>query len=218
MTKIQKTQELFDTAHTIAAPLLNECEYPHEALPKIGAYITELSSHLDSSYKEIQPMVYVADDAKVWQGVTLVGPTIIGHGAEIRPSAFIRGNVIVGDGAVIGNSTEVKNSIILDGAQLPHYNYVGDSIIGYKAHMGAGAIASNLRLDKKPISLVSDEEIIETGIKKIGVMLGDRAEVGCQCVLCPGTVVGRDAVIYPLSCVKGVVSEGAVYKVKSEGK
>ncbi len=212
---ILKTKELFDLSHTIAIDLLMECEYPHEALPKIGAFIKECFARLDGSYKEIAEGVYVADDAKIWDNVTIVGPTIIGHKAEIRPGAFIRGNAIIGDGAVIGNSTEVKNAIIFDEAQLPHYNYVGDSIIGYKAHMGAGAIASNLKLDKKEIVLKSEGEEMNSGLRKIGVFLGDYAEVGCGSVLCPGSIIGRDALVYPLSMVRGSVPERTIYDGKS---
>ncbi len=211
---ILKTNELFDISHSIAEVLLDECEYPHEALPKIGKFIKECSALLGRSYREISEGVFVADDAKIWDNVTIVGPTIIGHKAEVRPGAFIRGNVIIGDGAVIGNSTEVKNSIILDEAQLPHYNYVGDSIIGYRAHMGAGAIASNLRLDKKEIVLRSEDEEMESGLRKIGVFLGDYAEVGCGSVLCPGSIVGREAMIYPLTSVRGTVPERTIYDGK----
>lgn len=209
---IYKTQELFDLDWTVAEPLLRGCEYPHQALPKIGDFIlNEIKPLLDDSYREIGEGVYAADDAKIWDGATIVGPTVIGHGAEIRPGAFIRGNAIIGNGAVIGNSTEVKNAIVFDGAQLPHYNYVGDSIIGYKAHMGAGAIASNLRLDKKEITLKSSDENMATGLKKIGVFLGDRAEVGCGSVLCPGSIVGKDAMVYPLSTVRGTVPEKTIF-------
>ena len=212
---ILKTKELFDLDHTLAAPLLNECEYPHQALPKIGEFIKECSKALDQSYEEIFEGVFAAKDAVIWAGVTIVGPTIIGHKAEIRPGAFIRGNALIGDGAVIGNSTEVKNAIILDGAQLPHYNYVGDSIIGYHAHMGAGSIASNLRLDKKEITLKSDDEILESGLRKIGVFLGDYAEVGCGAVLCPGSIVGREAMVYPLCSVRGSVPPKTIFDGKS---
>lgn len=208
---ILKTQELFDISHSIAEELLRGCEYPHEALPRIGSFIKEHSALLDESYREISEGVFVANDAKIWDGVTIVGPTIIGHGAEVRPGAFIRGNAIIGDGAVIGNSTEIKNAIVFDGAQLPHYNYVGDSIIGYKAHMGAGAIASNFRLDKKEIILRDGEEEITSGLNKIGVFLGDRAEIGCGSVLCPGSIVGRDAMVYPLSRVRGTIPERTIY-------
>ena len=212
---ILKTQELFDLEWTVAKPLLKKCEYPHEALPKIGSFIKEeIIPLLDESYKEISEGVYVADDAKIWDGVTIVGPTVIGHSAEIRPGAFIRGNAIIGNGAVIGNSTEVKNAIVFDGAQLPHYNYVGDSIIGYKAHMGAGAIASNLRLDKKEIVLKSEDEKMHSGLKKIGVFLGDHAEVGCGSVLCPGSIIGKEAMVYPLTTVIGTVPEHTIYDGK----
>ena len=213
---ILKTQELFDITKTLAEPLLRECEYPHEALARIGSFIKdEIIPTLDGSYRQIGKDVYAAEDARIWEGATIVGPTVIGHNAEIRPGAFIRGNALIDDGAVIGNSTEVKNAIVFEGAQLPHYNYVGDSIIGYKAHMGAGAIASNLRLDKKEITLKSEDEKMDSGLKKIGVFLGDRAEVGCGSVLCPGSIIGRDAMVYPLSCVRGSVPENTIFDGKS---
>ncbi len=213
---ILKTKELFDLSHTMAEALLCGCEYPHEALPRIGDYIKDrLIPSLDGSYREIGEGVFAAEDAKIWEGVTIVGPTVIGHGAEIRPGAFIRGNAIIGDGAVIGNSTEVKNAIVFDEAQLPHYNYVGDSIIGYKSHLGAGAIASNLRLDKKEILLRDADESMDSGLRKIGVFLGDHAEVGCGSVLCPGSIVGREAMVYPLSCVRGTVPSHTIYDGKS---
>lgn len=213
---ILKTKELFDLSHTMAEALLCGCEYPHEALPRIGDYIKDrLIPSLDGSYREIGEGVFAAEDAKIWEGVTIVGPTVIGHRAEIRPGAFIRGNAIIGDGAVIGNSTEVKNAIVFDEAQLPHYNYVGDSIIGYKAHLGAGAIASNLRLDKKEILLRDADESMSSGLRKIGVFLGDHAEVGCGSVLCPGSIVGREAMVYPLSCVRGTVPSHTIYDGKS---
>ena len=212
---ILKTSELFDTNHSLAKALLDECEYPHMALPKIKDCILSIIPTLDSSYSELYEGVYVANDAKIWDNVTIVGPTIIGHNAEIRPGAFIRGSVIIGDDAVIGNSTEIKNAIVFDGAQLPHYNYVGDSIIGYHAHMGAAAIASNLRLDKKEIILKSDDEKMDSKLRKIGVFLGDYAEVGCGSVLCPGSIVGRGAMIYPLTTVRGSVPENTIYDGKT---
>ena len=210
MPNLPKISEIFDTSHSIAEKLLNQYQYPHEILAKIKSFIYYLGSELDSSYKEIDKNVYIADDAVIWSGSTIIGPAIIGHKAEIRPGAFIRENVIVGNKAVIGNASEVKNSIIFDEAKLPHYNYVGDSIIGFMAHMGAGAIASNLRLDKKEICF--GEEKIKSGLRKIGVFLGDYAEVGCGSVICPGTVVGKRAMIYPLAIVKGIVKEGETYK------
>lgn len=212
MKKIPKTKELFDLNHSIAKDLLEKCEYPHQGLPEINSYIKSCFPLLDGSYKEISKDVFVADDAFIWQGATIVGPAIIGSGAEIRPGAFIRGNVIVGNEAVIGNSTEVKNSIVFDKAQLPHYNYVGDSIIGFRAHMGAGAIASNLRLDRKNIRLGE----IETGLRKIGVFLGDSAEVGCGTVICPGTIIGKGAIVYPMMTARGVIGEGEIYKPKGK--
>ena len=211
---IFKTKELFDLSHTLAAPLLEECEYPHLALPHIGEYIKSLFSQLGDEYTEISEGVYVARDAKIWNNVTIVGPTIIGHRAEIRPGAFIRGNALIGDDAVIGNSTEIKNAIVFDGAQLPHYNYVGDSIIGSKSHMGAGSIASNLRLDQKEIILKNDDEQMASGLRKIGVFLGDRAEVGCGSVLCPGSIIGRSTLVHPLVSVKGSLPESSIYDGK----
>lgn len=215
MSEIPKTEELFDARHSIAEVLLEECEYPHQILPRIGGFIEDCSRLLDRSYLEVTKGVFIADDATVWDGATIVAPAIIGHRAEIRPGAFIRGNVIVGDGAVIGNSTELKNTIVLDEAQLPHYNYVGDSIIGYRAHLGAGAVASNLRLDKSEVSVGSGDEKKPTGLKKVGVFLGDYAEVGCGSVLCPGTVIGREAAIYPMVSVKGIIPERTVYDGKT---
>ena len=207
MRSIPKTKDLFDLTHTLAAPLLSESEYPYDAIPKIGEFIKGLFSTLDDSYEEIREGVYVAKDAKIWDGVTIVAPTIIGHRTEVRPGAFIRGNVLVGDDAVIGNSTELKNAIIFDRALLPHYNYVGDSIIGYKAHMSAGAIASNLRLDKEKIYV----DGVATGLTKFGVCLGDLAEAGCNAVLCPGTIIGKRTLVYPLVMVKGVLPAEKVY-------
>lgn len=212
MQTIPKTEELFDIGHTIAESLLEECEYGHQALSRINDFILDVSRRLDRSYKEIAKNVFVHESAKIRDNVTLIGPIIIGKNAEIRPGAFLRGNVIVGDGSVIGNSTEIKNSIIFDEAKLPHYNYVGDSIIGYRAHLGAGAIASNLRIDKKSVRIGLGNEKIDTGLKKLGVMLGDYAEVGCGAVLCPGAIVGREAVVYPLTRVGGIIGEREIYK------
>ena len=211
---IPKAKELFDLSHSISAPVFSECEYAHEALERIEDFILEYRESLDCSYNEVQSDVFVHESATIWNGATLVGPIIIGKNTEIRPGAFLRGRVIVGDGCVIGNSSEVKNSIIFDEAKLPHYNYAGDSIIGYGAHLGAGAIASNLRLDKKSISIGCGNGRIDTGLKKLGVILGDYAEVGCGALLCPGTIVGREAVIYPMVTVSGVVCHREIYKGK----
>lgn len=215
MDKMPKTGDLFDVSHSIAEAMLEECEYPFMAISRISDFIEECARRLDRSYREIEPGVFVGEGARIDEGVTLIGPAIIGRGAEIRRGAIIRGRVIVGDGAVIGNSSEVKNAILLDEAKLPHYNYVGDSIIGYRAHMGAGAIASNLRLDKRAIRLRDGEEFIDTGLKKLGVMLGDYAEVGCGAVLSPGAIVGREAMIYPLSHVGGIVPEKSIFDGRS---
>lgn len=215
MMRIPKTDELFDIGHSIAKDMLEKCEYPHSALPLIEQCIIKIIPTLDRSYREINDGVFVAKDAKVWDGATITGPTIIGHNAEIRPGAFIRGRVIIGDGAVIGNSTEIKNSIVFDEVQLPHYNYVGDSIIGYRAHMGAGSIASNLRLDKKEIILSCEGDTMKTGLRKVGAFIGDYAEVGCGCVLCPGAVIGRESVIYPLVCANGYIPERSILDGKT---
>lgn len=214
MSNIPKTVDLFDSSHSIAEALLDECEYPFEVIPRIGDFIEDCARMLDRAYREIQKGVFVFEDAEISPFATLVAPLIIGRGAQIRSGAILRGRVIVGDGAVIGNSSEVKNSIILDEGKLPHYNYVGDSIIGFRAHMGAGAIASNLRLDKREVRLACGEERKDTGLKKLGVMLGDYAEIGCGTVLSPGAIVGREALIYPLSHVRGTIPERSVYDGK----
>lgn len=211
MSEIPRTEELFDLERTAAGPLLEKCRYPSEALPKIGEFIKEISPALGDGYREISPVVFAARDAVIWNGATIIGPVIIGSGAEIRPGAFIRGSAIVGNGAVIGNSTELKNCIIFDGAQLPHYNYVGDSIIGYRAHLGAGAICSNLRLDKADVKIKTDKVCLNTGLRKVGAFVGDYAEVGCGCVLCPGSIIGRRASVYPLVSVRGYVPSGSVF-------
>ena len=208
-----KTEELFDTAHTLVKSELDDAVYPFEILPHLKEIITEIQRKLDKNeFAELYSGVFVARDAKMSEKATVIGPAIIGHLTEIRPGAYIRGNVIIGDGVVIGNSTEVKNSIIFDGAQLPHYNYVGDSIIGYKAHMGAGCIASNLRLDKGTVVITDGTKRYDTGLRKIGVMLGDCAEIGCNSVLCPGCMIGKGSLVYPLTCVNGVIPELTVLK------
>ena len=204
---IPKSEDLFDLSHTIAKDIFDGCEMPYDALKKIKDTCLELSKNLGDDYTMIAPDVWVANDAVISDKATLIGPAIIGHKTEVRPGAYIRGSVIIGDGAVIGNSTEIKNAVIFDGAQLPHYNYVGDSIIGYRAHMGAGAIISNFRLDHNNISIKEGEEKIDTGLRKMGVLLGDRAEIGCNSVVCPGSIIGRGCVIYPLSRIIGILPE-----------
>lgn len=212
-----KVEMLYDLSQTIAEPLLRTVEYPWEALPKISAFIKEMGERLDKSeYNYKGDDVWVARSASVAPTASITGPCIIGKEAEIRHCAFIRGNAIVGDGAVVGNSTELKNVILFNKVQVPHYNYVGDSILGYKSHMGAGSITSNVKADKKPVTIQYKDEKLETGLKKFGAMLGDGVEVGCGSVLNPGTVIGRNSNIYPLSMVRGYVPENSIYKKQGE--
>ena len=200
---------LFDLSHTIASKLLSSVTYPWEALSKISGFILELGSRLDTDeYYTPQEGVWIAKDAIVSASASISPPCIIGKGAEIRHCAFIRGSAIIGCGALVGNSCEIKNSILFDEAKLPHFNYAGDSIIGYKAHLGAGVITSNIKIDKSLISVCA----LETGLKKMGAMIGDRAEVGCNTVLNPGTVIGADSTVYPLSSVRGFIKGGHIYK------
>lgn len=206
-------KNLFDFSKTIAKPLLESVEYPWEALPKIKDFIIELGKTLDPDvYEQRGENVWVAKNATVFDSAYLGGPLIVCENAEIRQCAFIRGSAIVGRGAVVGNSTELKNSILFDGVQTPHYNYIGDSILGYKAHTGAGTITSNLKSDKSLVTVMFNGKKIETNVKKFGAMLGDFVEVGCNSVLNPGSVVGRNTNIYPLSFVRGYVPENSIYK------
>ena len=214
MSKIQ-IQDLYDLNETIAAELFEGLTYPWEALPKIGEFIKKLGKTLsEEEYDKIGEDVWIAKSAKVFDSAYIHGPAIIGKEAEVRHCAFIRGNALVGEGAVVGNSTELKNVVLFNKVQVPHYNYVGDSILGYKAHMGAGS--SNVKSDKKLVKVHTPEGDIETGIKKFGAMVGDYVEVGCGSILNPGTVVGRESNIYPLSSVRGVVPEHAIYKRQGE--
>lgn len=204
---------LFDYSKTIAKPLLESVDYPWEALPKIMDFIIEIGKTLDPEiYEQRGENIWVAKSATVFPSAYLGGPLIICEDAEVRHCAFIRGSAIVGKGAVVGNSTELKNSILFDGVQVPHYNYIGDSILGYKAHTGAGTITSNLKSDKSLVTVLCDDDKIETGVKKFGAMLGDHVEVGCNSVLNPGSVVGRNTNVYPLSFVRGYVPENSIYK------
>ncbi len=207
-----RIRDLYDLEHTRAAKLLGACEYPWEALDGIGKMVLDVGAALsEEKYDHPSEDVWIAKSASVAKTATITGPCVIGEKTEVRPGAFLRGSVLVGAGAVVGNSSERKNCILFDGVQVPHYNYVGDSILGYKAHMGAGAITSNVKGDKKNV-VVHGEERYETGRKKFGAMLGDRAEIGCNSVLNPGTVIGRDAQVYPLSCVRGVVPARSIVK------
>ena len=204
-------ESLYDLSHTLSADYLRQFTYPWEALKGIKELILSLGPTLGKEYTEVSPQVWVHNTATVAPTAFLGAPCIIGADTEVRHCAYIRGSALVGEGCVVGNSVELKNVILFDKVQVPHYNYVGDSILGYKAHMGAGAVTSNVKSDKSLV-VIHDQETIPTGIKKVGAMLGDHVEVGCNSVLNPGTVVGRNTNIYPLSCVRGVVPEGSIYK------
>ena len=207
--------ELYDLEHSLAADYLKGFTYPWEALAGIKDLILSLGAGLDpAEYDHPAEDVWIAKDAKVFASAYIGGPCIIGHRTEVRQCAFIRGSALVGDDCVVGNSMELKNVILFDKVQVPHYNYVGDSILGYRSHMGAGSITSNVKSDKQLVVIHSADEQIETGRKKVGAMLGDRVEVGCNSVLNPGTILGRDASVYPISCVRGVVPEGCIWKDK----
>ena len=206
-------RNLYNLEKTISKPLLESVDYPWEALPKIKDFIIELGKTLDPEvFEQRGENIWVAKSAKVFDSAFLGGPLIICEDAEVRHCAFIRGSAIVGRGAVVGNSTELKNSILFDGVQVPHYNYIGDSILGYKSHTGAGTITSNLKSDKSLVTVMCDGERVETGVKKFGAMLGDNVEVGCNSVLNPGSIIGRNTNIYPLSFVRGYVAENSIYK------
>ena len=210
-------KELYDLNETIAKDIFDGVTYPWEVLPKIGDFILELGNTLPKEeYDQVGENVWIAKSANVFPSAYIHGPAIIGKNAEVRHCAFIRGNAIVGEGAVVGNSTELKNVILFNKVQVPHYNYVGDSVLGYKAHMGAGSITSNVKSDKKLVVVKTPEGGIETGRKKLGAMLGDEVEVGCGTVLNPGSVVGRHTNIYPLSSVRGYVPAGSIYKRQGE--
>ena len=212
-----KVTSLFDLSHTKSASFLQQFTYPWEALAGLSDFILEYGKSLPAEeYDTPAENVWIAKDAVIYNPASnyFKGPCVIGHRTEVRPGAFIRGSVLVGDDCVVGNSTELKNVILFDNVQVPHYNYVGDSILGYKAHMGAGSITSNVKSDKKNVVIHNEGQELETGRKKIGGMLGDRVEVGCGSVINPGTIVGRDSNIYPLSPVRGCVPENSIYKDK----
>lgn len=212
-----RIENLYNLEQTIAKDIFEGVTYPWEVLPKIEEFIISLGKTLDKNeYEEKGENIWIAKSAKVAPTAYIAGPAIIGKNAEIRHCAFVRGKAIVGEGAVVGNSTELKNVILFNKVQVPHYNYVGDSILGYKSHMGAGSITSNVKSDKKLVIVKNDKEQIETGLKKFGAMLGDEVEVGCGSVLNPGTVIGKHTNIYPLSSVRGVVPEHSIYKNKNE--
>ena len=207
-----KTAELYDFTHSLAGKYLSGWEYPWQALSGIKELILTLGPTLGEDYREVSPQVWVHKTAKVAPTAFLGSPCIIGPGTEVRHCAFVRGSALVGENCVVGNSVELKNVILFDNVQVPHYNYVGDSILGYKSHMGAGSLTSNVKSDKTLVVVKDGPEQIPTGLKKMGAMLGDFVEVGCNSVLNPGTVIGRHTNIYPTSCVRGVVPEGSIWK------
>lgn len=208
-----RTDNLFDFEKTIAGEYLSGFDIPWQALGGIGDYITALGKRLPSEkFREVSENVWVAKSATVSPTAFIGSPCIIDEGAEIRHCAYIRGSAIVGKGAVVGNSVELKNAILSDGVQVPHFNYVGDSILGYKAHLGAGAVTSNVKSDKSLVTVKTADGKIETGLKKFGAMVGDFCEVGCNAVLCPGTVLGRNVMVYPTSMVRGYIRENSIFK------
>ena len=206
------TKDLLDLSHTAAGAYLEAFSHPWEALGGIRELILTLGPALGSDYREAAPQVWVHRTALVAPTAFLGGPCILGPGTEVRHCAFIRGSALVGENCVVGNSVELKNVILFDGVQVPHFNYVGDSILGYRAHMGAGAVTSNVKSDKTPVAVKNGSEILPTGLKKFGAILGDFVEVGCNSVLNPGTVIGRHTSIYPTSCVRGVIPADSIYK------
>ena len=207
-----KTTDLYDLNHTIAADHLAQYEYPWQALKGIRDLILALGPKLGEDYTEVSPTVWVHKTATVFPSAYLGAPCIIGPDTEVRHCAFIRGSALVGAGCVVGNSVELKNVILFDGVQVPHYNYVGDSILGYKSHMGAGSVTSNVKSDKTLVTVKHGDEKIETGLKKFGAMVGDFVEVGCNSVLNPGTVIGKSSNVYPTSCVRGMIPEKHIWK------
>ena len=210
-------RSLYETEHTAAAELFAKTTYPWEVLPLIKSFIIEYGSTLSADeYEHPQEDVWIHKSAKVFPSAYIAGPCIIGAGTEVRHCAFIRGSALVGENCVVGNSTELKNVILFDNVQVPHYNYVGDSILGYKSHMGAGSITSNVKSDKALVKVHFEDGDIETGLKKFGAMLGSRVEIGCGSVLNPGTVIGSDTNVYPLSSVRSAVSANSVYKKQGE--
>ena len=207
-----KTCDLYDLTHTIAAKYLADYEYPWQALKGIKDLILSLGPTLGEDFVEVSPTVWVHKTATIFPSAYLGAPCIIGANTEVRHCAFIRGSALVGENCVVGNSVELKNVILFDNVQVPHFNYVGDSILGYKSHMGAGSVTSNVKSDQTLVVVKNGDEKVETGLKKFGAMLGDHVEVGCNSVLNPGTVIGRNSNVYPTSCVRGMVPERSIWK------
>lgn len=215
MTKKVKTEELFECKVPYLKELFTQSEYPWEMLPKIREVIASLLASGIEGFSEFKEGVLVGENVKIADYVTIEAPAIIGHGTEIRPGAYIRGNVITGSGCVIGNSSEIKNAILLEKVQVPHYNYVGDSVLGNKAHMGAGSICSNLKSDGKAV-VIHGEQDYNTGLRKVGGILADGADVGCGCVINPGTVIGKNTTVYPLTSLRGVYPENSIVKAQDK--
>jgi len=212
-----KIKDLFENRETLSSDLLNSFEYPFEVLPHIGEYIKKIGKTLDSNiYEQKGENIWIAKSAKVAASASITGPCIIGENTEVRHCAFIRGNALVGNDCVVGNSTELKNVILIGKVQVPHYNYVGDSILGFGSHMGAGSITSNVKSDKSLVTLKQNGEVFETGLKKFGAMLGEFVEIGCGSVLNPGTIIGKNTNVYPLSMVRGIIPPKSIYKRAGE--
>ncbi len=212
-----KNKNLFNMDETIASAIFDDTEYPWEVLPKIGDFILALGECLpEEEYEEREEHIWIAKSAKIYPTATILAPCIIGKNTEVRPGAFIRGNAIVGENCVVGNSTELKNVLLFNNVQVPHYNYVGDSILGYKSHMGAGSITSNVKSDKSKITIRYQGEKIQTGLKKMGAILGNFVEIGCGTVMNPGTIIGSNTNVYPLSMTRGYVPKGSIYKRQGE--
>lgn len=213
MYDLLKNKNLFNMDETIAKDIFTDIDYPWEILPRIGAFTKQLGETLSpEDYFKQEDTVWIAKSAKIAPTASITGPCIIGKNTEVRPGAFIRGNVIVGENCVVGNSTELKNVILFNNVQVPHYNYVGDSILGYKSHMGAGSITSNVKSDKTKVTISYQGEKLQTGLKKMGAILGNYVEVGCNSVLNPGTVIGSNTNIYPLSSVRGYIPKNCIFK------
>ena len=208
-------KDLYLTDNSIAIDLINKYEYPYEVLPNIKEYIISLGNKLDNHYKKIDNDIWISNKATISKSAEIIGPCIIDDDAEIRHNAFIRGSVIIGKGCVLGNSCEIKNSILFDEVDVPHFNYVGDSILGYKSHLGAGVIISNLKSDKKNVTIKYNDKTIDTGLRKVGAFLADNVEVGCNSVLNPGTIIGNNTSIYPLTSVRGYIPKDSIVKDKN---
>lgn len=207
-----KIKNLYNLEACIAGKIFDKLDYPWEALPLIKDFILELGARLGEDFDKIGEDIWVAKSAKIAPTASITGPCIIDENAEIRHCAFIRGSAVIGKSSVVGNSTEIKNAILFDNVQVPHFNYVGDSILGNFSHMGAGAVTSNVKSDKSPVAIKYKGQSLDTARKKVGAFLGDRVEIGCNSVLCPGTVIGKNSTVYPTSCVRGAIDANSIFK------